>query len=348
MSNIKISQLNAYPTSILDVTDFFPIDQSSSLTTYRATLQQLRTTLFTGSLYGTSSWATNALTASFLPVNTYQITSSWAQSASVALTASYAANVLTNGITGSGTINYLPIWTGNTSLGNSNIYYTASRNAYKIDNTNLIVNTGAQSFIVCRSGGTNSNLLLESAYSASDAWIFAVGTGNFSGDTSRGILDFSTYSGSNQLISKQPNDPDGYGTIRSLRIASNGFYFWPLGGAQSVSRDGTFNIGVDSGIYNTSTRLLIDVYSGSSVSNPQTYHLQKAIEVRYGSSSLNTTFCVSSSGYVYSTGYNVISSSNYAYTSSLASGSFAVLEDNGVMFLFARSANGRLRSASLA
>jgi len=34
---------------------------------------------FTGNLTGTASWATQALTASFLPVNTYQITSSWAE-----------------------------------------------------------------------------------------------------------------------------------------------------------------------------------------------------------------------------------------------------------------------------
>jgi hypothetical protein len=53
-------------------------------------------TSFTGSLFGTASWAINALTASFLPVNTYQITSSWAISASQALTASYvdAQNVV--------------------------------------------------------------------------------------------------------------------------------------------------------------------------------------------------------------------------------------------------------------
>jgi hypothetical protein len=41
---------------------------------------------FTGSLLGTSSWATNALTASFLPVGTYNITASWATNA---LTASF-------------------------------------------------------------------------------------------------------------------------------------------------------------------------------------------------------------------------------------------------------------------
>jgi len=46
----------------------------------------------TGALIGTASWATNALTASFLPVGTYNITSSWAVSASQALTASRATS----------------------------------------------------------------------------------------------------------------------------------------------------------------------------------------------------------------------------------------------------------------
>jgi hypothetical protein len=45
----------------------------------------------TGSLFGTSSWATNAQTASFLPVGTYSITSSWAQSASNAINARTAS-----------------------------------------------------------------------------------------------------------------------------------------------------------------------------------------------------------------------------------------------------------------
>jgi hypothetical protein len=43
-------------------------------------------TSFTGSLFGTSSWAQNAQTASFLPTGTYNITSSWATNA---LTASF-------------------------------------------------------------------------------------------------------------------------------------------------------------------------------------------------------------------------------------------------------------------
>jgi len=45
----------------------------------------------TGSLFGTASWALNALTSSFLPVGTYNITSSWAQSASNAINAQTAS-----------------------------------------------------------------------------------------------------------------------------------------------------------------------------------------------------------------------------------------------------------------
>jgi hypothetical protein len=48
---------------------------------------------YTGSLLGTSSWATNALTASFLPVGTYSITSSWATNA---LTSSFINNLNQN------------------------------------------------------------------------------------------------------------------------------------------------------------------------------------------------------------------------------------------------------------
>jgi len=193
-------------------------------------------------------------------------------------------------------------------------------------------------------------MALRSATTSSDAHIFVVGAdGGMPGTDSRGVFDWSSFSGSNNLASRQGNDPvgDGSGQTRLLRIKSNGWYFWPLYGAQTISRDGTFNIGVDSGTENHDTRLKIFVYSGSSVSNPVVNHIRKAIEVTYGSGSEATTFCVSSSGQVYSTGYNVISSSNFAYTSSLSSGSFAVIENNGVMYLFARSANGTLRSASL-
>ena len=46
----------------------------------------------TGSLFGTSSWATNARTASFLPLGTYNITASWANNATNAGFATTAGN----------------------------------------------------------------------------------------------------------------------------------------------------------------------------------------------------------------------------------------------------------------
>lgn len=79
----------------------------------------------TGNLTGTSSWATNALTASFLPVGTYNVTSSWATNAltasflpvgtynitsSQALTASFTPNAL---VTASVSSNVLTFTKGN-------------------------------------------------------------------------------------------------------------------------------------------------------------------------------------------------------------------------------------------
>jgi hypothetical protein len=345
---IKISELNTFP-SLLKTEDFFAVDKSSSLLTYRATLGQVQSLVstgsFSGSLIGTSSYASSSISSSRAVTSSYSINTI---SSSYALTASYVSGS-GGGVNGSGTVNYLPIWTSNIALGNSSIYYTSSLSSYLFSYANIIVENG-QGFFTAR-GTYNCGVIMQSMYTSSDSWTLTCGTQNTG--SSRGMFDLITYSGSNQLISKQSNDPDGNGTIRTLRIAGNGFYFWPLSSVQSVSLDGTFNIGADSGTPNTSSRLLINVYSGSSTNNPQVNHLKKAIEVVYGSSSVSsstytTTFCVSSSGYVYSTGYNVISSSNYAYTSSLVSGSFAVIEDNGIMYLFARSANGRLRSASLA
>jgi hypothetical protein len=68
-------------------------------TTVPITASIISASSFTGSLFGTASWATNALTASFLPIGTYSITSSWAQSASNAVnarTASFVNNLNQN------------------------------------------------------------------------------------------------------------------------------------------------------------------------------------------------------------------------------------------------------------
>ena len=77
--SIKISQLNQLTGSNITVDDFIPIVDSGSLTTLRVSLGNLMSQIFsTGSMYGTSSWANNAISSSY------------------ALTASYAANSVSN------------------------------------------------------------------------------------------------------------------------------------------------------------------------------------------------------------------------------------------------------------
>lgn len=328
-TSIKISQLNVYPTTITG-SDYIPLNRSSSLTTYRAAVSQLQTFLSTGSysgsfigtLTGTSSVALIAVTASYVTAS--NIAGS-VVSSSYALTASYAKNSATV-LNGAGTVNYIPVWDGNIVLGNSDIYYSGISSSYTIDNANLEI-TVTSSFIDVRSTNSSS-IMLRGNTSRDDGWKLSVNTkysATSSLDTTRGILDLITYSGSNNLASIQPVNLGNSNEIVTLRTVSNGFYFWPLYTTQSVCRDGTLNVGVDSAsTLNTESRVRIDVFSGSNASNPKVNHLGKAIEVRYGSSSMITTFAVSSSGQVVASGYSGSSSgevafygsSSYALTSS--------------------------------
>ena len=84
--NIKISELNPFPTAsdAIRIEDFFPMVNSSSMTTYRTTIQDIGS-LITHSIY--------ADTASYLLNYKPTISASWASasiSASYAVTASYA------------------------------------------------------------------------------------------------------------------------------------------------------------------------------------------------------------------------------------------------------------------
>lgn len=324
-TSIKISQLD--PIASLTGSDFFPIDQSSSIKTYRASLTQLQnlfsTGSFTGSLtgritgtgttpqfVGTSSWAISSSRSISSSYSDFSNSSSYALSSSNALTASYALNSSAGTVFGTGTTDYIPIWTNSTTLGSTNAFYAetgyfTSTRDLKIQKSNpaLFVTGSGVGYVAVRSG-YNASLLLQSQQSASiDNWGLIVNADDANaapGNTYdiRGTLNLTSISSSNQFTSKQVTGESTPITY-VLKSRSNGLYFWPEFGAQSLSRDGTFNIGVDSAILNTDTRLKIQVYSGSSISNPQTYHIGKAIEVTYGSSSLTTTFCVSSSGKTY-------------------------------------------------
>ena len=346
-TSIKISQLD--PIASLTGSDFFPIDQSSSIKTYRASLTQLQnlfsTGSFTGSVIGTivgtgtspqfvgtSSWAISSSRSISASYSDFSNSSSYALSSSRAITASYALNSSAGTLFGAGTTNYIPIWTNSTTLGSTNAFYAetgyfTSTQDLKIQKANpaLFVTGSGLGYVAVRAE-YNSSLFLQSAQSASqDVWTMIVSADGANAAPGvpydiRGRLDLTTISGSSQFISKQVTGESTPITY-VLSTRSNGLYYWPQPGAQSLSRDGTFNIGVDTANPNTDTRLKIQVYSGSSAANPQTYHLGKAIEVTYGSSSLNTTFCVSSSGQVIATGY---SGSNFNAVSFYGSASYAL------------------------
>jgi hypothetical protein len=193
--------------------------------------------------------------------------------------------------------------------------------------------------------------MLQSAQSASqDGWTMIVsadGANAAPGNSYdiRGRLDLTSISASTQFFSKQVTG-ETTSTTYVLSTRSNGLYYWPLPGAQSLSRDGTFNIGVDIANQNTESRFKIQVFSGSSASNPQTYHIKKAIEVTYGSgSTINTTVCVSSSGQVIATGY---SGSNFnavsfygsaSYSNNALSSSYALTSSNSNTSSYALTAS---------
>jgi hypothetical protein len=87
---------------------------------------------FTGSLFGTASWAENVLTASYV-VN--------AISASYATSASYAATA-GNGLVG-GVNNYVPVWTGVSTLTTSSILQSGSNSIIINSTVNTISNPEA-------------------------------------------------------------------------------------------------------------------------------------------------------------------------------------------------------------
>lgn len=335
---IKISQLNSFPSNLLGE-DFFPIDKSSSLLTYKATLSQLASYVSTGSFSG-SFRGTLTGTASYATTASYVLGASISGSvisASYALTASYISSS-GNSLSGSGTIGYLPIWASNNGLGNSPLYYNSLNDIYTASNAGFLLSkpSGQSYFIV--EGGYNGNVVIRSQFSSSDSWTLLT-YGDSAGDPSRGSFELNSFTASNQFSGKQPSGSTP--VVKAVQIVSNGIYLWPNSQIQSVSSDATVTIGagyvnlISASTLNTSSRLRIFVYSGSNASNPQINHLSRAIEVLYGSGSdttgYNVTFGVSSSGQVVGSGFSgsnfnnvaFYGSASYALTSSFGSATSA-------------------------
>lgn len=87
MASIKISELNEIATNFISVDDFFPLDDSGSLTTYRVSVGAVNSWLAAS---GSVLSASYALTSSNAITSSNSITSSNAITASYALTSSYS------------------------------------------------------------------------------------------------------------------------------------------------------------------------------------------------------------------------------------------------------------------
>jgi hypothetical protein len=221
----------------------------------------------------------------------------------------------------------LPRWITNTGLGNSPLYYNSINDVYTSSVTGFLISKAGQSYSIIE-GGYNGNLVIRSQFSSSDSWVLLT-YGDSAGDSNRGSFELNSFTSSNQFTAKQPSGSSP--VVKAMQIVSNGIYLWPLSQIQSLSNDGTVTIGagyvnlVSASSLNTSSRLKIYVYSGSSASNPQINHLSRAIEVLYGSGSdisgYNVTFGVSSSGHVVGSGF---SGSNFNAVAFFGTASYAL------------------------
>jgi hypothetical protein len=156
---------------------------------------------FIGDLQGTSSWATNAQTASFLPLGTYQITSSWAQNA---LTASYIANlpiVDTSSLVTTSSFNaYTASINGFTSSVNT---FTASYNTGSFSGSFTGSLFGTASFATTASYALNATTIDTSAFvttssfnaftSSINTFTASYSTGSFSGSFTGSLLGTSSW-----------------------------------------------------------------------------------------------------------------------------------------------------------
>ena len=110
---------------------------------------------------GTSSWTISSSRAISSSYADFSLSSSYALSSSRAETASYALNSNSGDLTGTGTTNYIPQWTGNKTLGNSTIYYRTSPIG-NVSSNNFYVDKNSPSITITDpdTRGGNSNAVV--------------------------------------------------------------------------------------------------------------------------------------------------------------------------------------------
>jgi hypothetical protein len=191
------------------------------------TVPNISATTLTGSLLGTSSWATRAISASFLPVGTYNITSSWAQSASNAIAALSAlsadnAKAITT-IANSTNADFYPTFvdSNNSPTAASEIVYTSNRITFN-PSTQLLSAPRIFSTTVTASAFTGSltgSLLGTASYATqalSASWAPSVASNPFPYTGSAIISGSLTITGSLQVGVSGTNSPTIDSTVGTL------------------------------------------------------------------------------------------------------------------------------------
>lgn len=145
-SSVKISQLNEIP--FIASADYFPLVQSASQTTYRATFTDFNVW---ASVFGTASLALSASTAVSA---SYALTSSLSISASNILTASYAI-----------TASYL-ISSGSTLLGSAS-------HATFADTASYALNATSASYAQSASAANSASVAISASYALSSSYAFS-------------------------------------------------------------------------------------------------------------------------------------------------------------------------------
>jgi len=299
-SNVGISNTN--PQYPLDVTGNIHSSQIISASAFTAS----------NGFYGTSSWSSQALTASYLTsvTNPYTITASWAQSASNAInsqTASYltGGNVIASNISSSGTL----FVQGNTTLaGNLTVLGTSSviniTSSVIIGGNKVVVNAyspfqryaGLSAYDSGSANNYSSSIYWDSL---NNAWIIQ-GTGELTdaGITSSAVLiggPISTFGSEGVLtVNTIPKAQTGGVNLANSLLTDNGttLAYTGAGGISSSIITASIHYG---SAFSSSVTNAIGFYGTSSWSTTSSYASGSGVFALSSSYALNSTNSTSAS-----------------------------------------------------
>ena len=171
-TSIDVVALENYTTSSFGSRfDFYSVPTGSTIRTLSAQINTTGITIPSSSrLFGTASWASNAQTASFLPVGTYNVTASWAVSASQAVSASFAttASYVLNAVS--------------SSFASTASYVTGS--IFSNGNSALSSSYAVTASFVTGSIFKNGNIALSSSYAVTASYVLNAISSSFASTSS--------------------------------------------------------------------------------------------------------------------------------------------------------------------